>query len=93
MTDDASTVHPELLYEVEVRLIERGWCYDLAPEVIVVHGAWEKGRLLSQGVPAHRLWTLAEIENLAGVFWPANPTLGQVLEALAGEGQEPADGL
>lgn len=51
----------------------------------VVRGPREKRTVVEQrGVPAGRIWTLREIESLEGVLWPANPTLGQVLEALAG---------
>ncbi len=50
----------------------------------VVRGLREKRGLVERrGVPESCVWTLREIEDAAGVLWPADPTLGQVLDALA----------
>jgi len=49
----------------------------------IVRGFEEKGVLLRQGSSPGRVWTLREIEDLAGILWLTDPTLGEVLDALA----------
>jgi len=80
----ALAVEPGLTYQIE------------GPEGAhhVLAGLLEKRAIVEeQGVLAGRVWTLAEIASVEGVLWPVNPTLGQVLDALAPNEPVPVDPL
>ena len=77
------TLRPGHLYSVETP----------GGPLYLVSGVHEKRIAVEERhLSAGRVWTVDEVMNLAGILWPAHPTLEQVVATVAGlELHDPAD--